>query len=125
MLMTFKNKNLVMIKKLYKEAVQLEYIPHEIKVSKKEIREIVNELCFYKNKHYSLVYNDRRREGGSEEGIASTLASACLQFRPNEIADMLINDAAKLVYRDNINIVVKKDSKPEPEVLMEATQEDK
>lgn len=121
MKMTLKNKNLIKIKKLFKEAEKLEYVPYTIEVSNDEIKEIINELCFFKNKHYTVVYKDRRRDN-EEEGISSSITSACLQHRPNEIVDMLIAKTAKLVYRESIDFVVMNDSKPE--VLMETTQEE-
>jgi len=106
MKMTLKNKNLIKIKKMFKEAEKLEYVPHTIEVTKDELKEIVNELCFFKNKHYSLVYRDRRGDGNGE-GITSSMNSVFLQHKPNEVYDILVNNTGTLVYRDTINFVIK------------------
>lgn len=105
MKMTLKNKHLIKIKKMFKEAEKLEYVPHTIEVSTDELREIVNELYFFKNKHYTLVYKDRRRDT-EEKGITSSMTSVFLQHRVNEVFDMLVANTAKLVYRESVDFVI-------------------
>ena len=110
MKMTLKNKNLIKIKKMFKEAEKLEYVPNTVEVSRDELKEIINELCFFKNKHYNLVYRDRRGDGEGD-GIISSMNSVFLQHKPNEVFDILAGNTGTLVYRDTIKFVIKNEDK--------------
>ena len=117
MKMTLKNKYTMKIKKMYKEAEKLGYVPNNIEVSQDELRGLVNELCVFKaNNRYALAYKD-----ATDEGSTSSLASVFLQHRPNEVSDMIIAGTANLIYRDDIDFIIIKDKAPE--VLMEEAKD--
>ena len=109
MKMTLRNRYLIMIKNLHKEARDKNLIPDTIEVAADELRKLVKELAEFKPKSYIVEYKKLE-----DAPVSSTLAPLFLKHRINEVSDMIVAGDLELSYHD-IPFVVKEPEPTKPE----------